>query len=83
MILSSDWMELQQIRWKVLVTDEAQRLKNQLSKLLTNMRQFRSDHRVLLTGTPLQNNTQGIPLSFTLFCLQDLCRIVDFTQFHW
>lgn len=60
MILSSDWIELQQIRWKVLITDEAQRLKNQLSKLLTNMKQFKSDHRVLLTGTPLQNNTQGI-----------------------
>jgi chromodomain-helicase-DNA-binding protein 7 len=51
---------LQQIQWKALITDEAQRLKNTASKLINNLRQFKTEHRVLLTGTPLQNNTQEL-----------------------
>lgn len=50
MILSSDWQDLAKINWKVIIVDEAQRLKNQNSKLLENLRVFKSDHRVLLTG---------------------------------
>jgi SNF2 family DNA or RNA helicase len=60
MVLGDDWVELQNIRWRALVTDEAQRLKNQGSKLLTRLKQFKSEHRILLTGTPLQNNTQEL-----------------------
>ncbi len=60
MVLGDDWTELQNIKWRVLVTDEAQRLKNQGSKLLQRLRQFKSEHRILLTGTPLQNNTQEL-----------------------
>jgi len=60
MIMSVDWQELGKIKWKVIVVDEAQRLKNQNSRLLENLRLFHADHRVLLTGTPLQNNTQEL-----------------------
>lgn len=58
--LPQDWNDLAKIKWKAIVIDEAQRLKNTDSKLLVNLRQFKSDHRVLLTGTPLQNNTQEL-----------------------
>jgi chromodomain-helicase-DNA-binding protein 7 len=57
MLLAEDWNDLARIEWKVVVIDEAQRLKNQNSKLLQNLRYFNFDHRVLLTGTPIQNNT--------------------------
>ncbi|PRP87395.1 chromodomain helicase hrp1 [Planoprotostelium fungivorum] len=55
-----DWGELARINWKCIIVDEAQRLKNTESKIMTNLRLFKTDHRVLLTGTPLQNNTQEL-----------------------
>ncbi|CAK8686193.1 SWI/SNF-related matrix-associated actin-dependent regulator of chromatin subfamily A member 5-like [Clavelina lepadiformis] len=42
--------------WRYVVIDEAHRIKNEKSKLSTIVRQFRSTNRLLLTGTPLQNN---------------------------
>ncbi|CAJ1059887.1 chromodomain-helicase-DNA-binding protein 1-like [Xyrichtys novacula] len=43
-------------KWKVLVVDEAHRLKNQNSMLHKVLTQFSVGFKVLLTGTPIQNN---------------------------
>ena len=52
----SDCEVLRRINYRVCVIDEAHRLKNRNSKLLTGgLNAFKLDHRVLLTGTPLQN----------------------------
>uniref|UniRef100_K3WB29 Uncharacterized protein n=1 Tax=Globisporangium ultimum (strain ATCC 200006 / CBS 805.95 / DAOM BR144) TaxID=431595 RepID=K3WB29_GLOUD len=47
---------LQKIKWKYLLIDEAHRVKNEHSKLSTVVREFKVEHRLLITGTPLQNN---------------------------
>uniref|UniRef100_A0A3Q3GMA7 Chromodomain helicase DNA binding protein 1-like n=1 Tax=Labrus bergylta TaxID=56723 RepID=A0A3Q3GMA7_9LABR len=47
-------------KWKVLVVDEAHRLKNQNSVLHKTLTQFSVGFRVLLTGTPIQNNLQEL-----------------------
>ena len=39
-----------------LIIDEAHRIKNEKSKLSETVRKFKSTNRLLLTGTPLQNN---------------------------
>ena len=39
-----------------MVIDEAHRIKNEKSKLSEIVREFRTTNRLLLTGTPLQNN---------------------------
>lgn len=48
------------IRWKVLIIDEAHKLKNATSKVFEHMVQIPRDHVVLLTGTPLQNKTEEL-----------------------
>ncbi|KAG0167130.1 Chromodomain helicase DNA binding protein [Apophysomyces sp. BC1034] len=48
--------QLRQVPWKCGVFDEAHRLKNKQSKVLEILKTFNIDHKLLLTGTPLQNN---------------------------
>lgn len=48
--------ELAKLKYEFLILDEAQRIKNDESVLSQVLRKFNASHRVLLTGTPLQNN---------------------------
>lgn len=52
----ADSSHLRGVPWEVLVVDEGHRLKNSESKLFSLLNSFSFQHRVLLTGTPLQNN---------------------------
>ncbi|CAN8267518.1 unnamed protein product [Cochlearia groenlandica] len=52
----ADSSHLRGVPWEVLVVDEGHRLKNSESKLFSLLNTFSFQHRVLLTGTPLQNN---------------------------
>ncbi|KDO23329.1 hypothetical protein SPRG_11643 [Saprolegnia parasitica CBS 223.65] len=47
---------LKRYKWKYMLIDEAHRIKNENSKLSTVVREFDVEHRLLITGTPLQNN---------------------------
>jgi len=47
---------LSRYNWCYMVIDEAHRIKNEKSKLSVAVRQLRTQHRLLITGTPLQNN---------------------------
>lgn len=55
-IILTDCIELGEINWRACIIDEAHRLKNRNCKLLEGLRCLKIEHRVLLTGTPLQNN---------------------------
>lgn len=47
---------LSKFEWKLLVIDEAHRIKNFQCRLVSALKTFRASHRLLMTGTPLQNN---------------------------
>ncbi|TVU36285.1 hypothetical protein EJB05_18215, partial [Eragrostis curvula] len=47
---------LQKFKWSAIVIDEAHRMKKLDCNLATCLKRYRSDFRLLLTGTPLQNN---------------------------
>lgn len=47
---------LKKFRWQYIVVDEAHRIKNEDSSLSQILREFYSKNRLLITGTPLQNN---------------------------
>ncbi|KAF4623265.1 hypothetical protein D9613_002145 [Agrocybe pediades] len=49
-----------QPRWEVLVVDEGQRLKNDESLLFKKLNELNSIHRIIMTGTPLNNNIREL-----------------------
>lgn len=55
-IALADSKFLKKVEWKFIIVDEGHRLKNVDSKLVNALKQFPSTNRMLLTGTPLQNN---------------------------
>jgi SWI/SNF-related matrix-associated actin-dependent regulator of chromatin subfamily A member 5 len=55
-LASIESASLSRIPWSYIVVDEAHRLKNEQSSLATVVRSFTCAHRLLITGTPLQNN---------------------------
>ncbi|KAH3757705.1 chromodomain helicase DNA binding protein [Pelomyxa schiedti] len=59
-MVMTDANDLARIQWQVIVVDEAHRMKNAQSKLLTALKLIKGYHRILLTGTPIQNNTKEL-----------------------
>ena len=47
---------LAKIKWRYIIIDEGHKMKNYKSKFHSTLAEFKSTHRILLTGTPLQNN---------------------------
>ncbi|KAI6007186.1 SNF2 family N-terminal domain-containing protein [Pisolithus albus] len=47
-------------RWEVLVVDEGQRLKSDTSLLFRKLNELNVMHRVIMTGTPLNNNIREL-----------------------
>ncbi|XP_025081604.1 lymphocyte-specific helicase-like isoform X1 [Pomacea canaliculata] len=47
---------LQNYDWRYLVVDEGHRIKNTHCRLIGALRMYKTTNRLLLTGTPLQNN---------------------------
>lgn len=52
--------ELKRIKWRYVIVDEAHRLKNEESLLAKNLREFSTEQKILMTGTPLQNNLREL-----------------------
>ncbi|KAG7326159.1 hypothetical protein KOW79_009560 [Hemibagrus wyckioides] len=59
-ICHNDAPALKRWKWSILVVDEAQRVKNEFSKLHQTLTEFSADFKLLLTGTPIQNNLQEV-----------------------
>jgi SWI/SNF-related matrix-associated actin-dependent regulator of chromatin subfamily A member 5 len=55
-VVNAERTHLMKFNWRYLVIDEAHRIKNDQSLLSTTVRMLNSQCRLLLTGTPLQNN---------------------------
>lgn len=51
---------LQKLKYEYLIIDEAHRIKNDQCVLSQVLRKFDTEHRLLLTGTPLQNNLKEL-----------------------
>jgi len=77
-ILIRDVKHLQKYQWKYIVVDEGHRLKNFDCRLLRELRTIPTANKLLLTGTPLQNNLSEL-WSLLNFILPDVfCSLSDF-----
>ena len=59
-LISIDSACLGSVHWEVLVVDEAHRLKNASSKFFRFLSNYSLNYKMLLTGTPLQNNLEEL-----------------------
>uniref|UniRef100_A0A8C7UXZ9 Chromodomain helicase DNA binding protein 7 n=1 Tax=Oncorhynchus mykiss TaxID=8022 RepID=A0A8C7UXZ9_ONCMY len=59
-MILTDCPELRSVSWRCVVIDEAHRLKNRNCKLLEGLKMMDMEHKVLLTGTPLQNTVEEL-----------------------
>ncbi|XP_032439519.1 chromodomain-helicase-DNA-binding protein 3 isoform X2 [Xiphophorus hellerii] len=59
-LVTIDQTALKSIEWACLVVDEAHRLKNNQSKFFRRLNDYKIDYKLLLTGTPLQNNLEEL-----------------------
>nr|XP_057903218.1 chromodomain-helicase-DNA-binding protein 4a isoform X2 [Doryrhamphus excisus] len=59
-LITIDMAILGSIDWACLVVDEAHRLKNNQSKFFRVLNNYPLQHKLLLTGTPLQNNLEEL-----------------------
>ncbi|KAL7131882.1 hypothetical protein ABFS83_12G034800 [Erythranthe nasuta] len=62
---------LRHYKWKYLVVDEGHRLKNSKCKLVKELKWLSVENKLLLTGTPLQNNLAEL-WSLLNFILPDI-----------
>jgi SWI/SNF-related matrix-associated actin-dependent regulator of chromatin subfamily A member 5 len=63
--------KLKKIKWECMIIDEAHRIKNENALLSKNVRAIESKFRLLVTGTPLQNNLHEL-WALLNFLLPDL-----------
>lgn len=66
-------------QWKFLIVDEGHRLKNINCRLIQELKRINTSNRLLLTGTPLQNNLSEL-WSLLNFILPDI--FADFEIFN-
>lgn len=70
-IIMNDKVHLDAFKWKFIIVDEGHRIKNLNCKLIKTLKEFDSANRLLLTGTPLQNNLSEL-WSLLNFLLPDI-----------
>jgi SNF2 family DNA or RNA helicase len=72
-LVMKDTANLSPINWDLIIVDEGHRLKGSEGKMFKTLTGFRAIQRVLLTGTPLQNNMDE---------LFSLLNFLDQGKFH-
>jgi SNF2 family DNA or RNA helicase len=70
-LLNRDFELLARVPWTAVVLDEAQNIKNPQTKQAQAARALRAEHRIALTGTPVENH------------VGDLWSIIEFLNPGW
>jgi SWI/SNF-related matrix-associated actin-dependent regulator of chromatin subfamily A member 5 len=71
---------LLKFKWEYLIVDEAHKIKNEESQISQRLRQLNSRYRLLLTGTPLQNNLHELWSLLNFLLPEIFSSSVDFDE---
>lgn len=77
--ITGDQGRLRRQKWKYLIVDEGHRIKNVNCKLIAKLKKLDTSNRLLLTGTPLQNNLTEL-WSLLNFLLPDVFTDLEMFQ---
>ncbi|XP_049956227.1 chromodomain-helicase-DNA-binding protein Mi-2 homolog [Schistocerca serialis cubense] len=77
-LISIDAACLGSIDWAVLVVDEAHRLKSNQSKFFRLLASYNIQYKLLLTGTPLQNNLEELFHLLNFLCREKFNDLASF-----
>ncbi|MCK9181274.1 MAG: DEAD/DEAH box helicase [Fibrobacteraceae bacterium] len=69
---------LKEIKWNALILDEAQAIKNPLSKQSKSIKELYADRRIAMTGTPIENDLSNL---WSLFDFLDRGLLGSATEF--
>jgi ATP-dependent DNA helicase len=72
---------LAQVSWRYFAIDEAHRIKNEASQLALVARELRTAARLLITGTPLQNNLHELWALLNFLLPEEFHSAEDFDTF--
>lgn len=71
--------ELKDVRWDCLILDEAQAIKNPLTKQTKGVKMLQSNMRVAMTGTPIENDLSNL---WSLFDFLNKGLLGSSAEFH-
>lgn len=75
-----DVEELSEVRWSALCLDEAQNIKNTYTKQAAAVRRLEAEHRIALTGTPIENRLTELWSIFDFLNPGYLGSLAQFTR---
>lgn len=51
---------MKELDWHYIILDEGHKIRNPGAKVSVAVKEFRTPHRIMLTGSPMQNNLQEL-----------------------
>lgn len=78
-MIIKDLTKFADVSWKYMIVDEGHRLKNRESALIRCLKQLPTANRLIITGTPLQNNLNEL-WSLLNFILPDIFSDLNLFQ---
>ncbi len=79
MLLRQKW--LLDMKWRLVILDEAQAIKNPSSRQTKTVKQLKADARIALTGTPVENRLSDLWSLFDFLCPGLLGSATRFKKF--
>ncbi|MBK8235980.1 MAG: DEAD/DEAH box helicase family protein [Deltaproteobacteria bacterium] len=79
-ILRRDIDELSKIRFRYVILDEAQYIKNWTTSTAKSAKQLKSDHRLAMSGTPVENHLIDLWAIFDFLAPGFLGKLTDFQK---
>jgi len=79
-ILRRDIEELSKIRFRYVILDEAQYIKNWTTSTAKSAKMLKADHRLAMTGTPVENHLLDLWAVFDFLAPGFLGKLTDFQK---